>query len=43
MRSRYYAISTEHLMELMREAGFAHVRRIDDAFYQPVLVGTRPA
>ena len=42
MRSRYYAIGTDRLMALMREAGFADVRRIDDAFYQPVLVGTRP-
>lgn len=43
MRSRYYAISTTRLCELMREAGLVNVRRIDDAFFQPVLVGTRPA
>jgi SAM-dependent methyltransferase len=42
MRSRYYAVSTTRLCELMREAGLAQVRRIDDAFFQPVLVGTRP-
>jgi len=42
LRSRYYAVSTERLCELMREAGFERVRRIDDAFYQPVLVGTQP-
>uniref|UniRef100_UPI000D3388BB class I SAM-dependent methyltransferase n=1 Tax=unclassified Variovorax TaxID=663243 RepID=UPI000D3388BB len=42
MRSRYYAIATERLCELMREAGLAQVRRIDGAFFQPVLVGTRP-
>ncbi|SFV01756.1 class I SAM-dependent methyltransferase [Pseudoduganella namucuonensis] len=42
MRSRYYAISTAKMCELMREAGFDDVRRIDGAFYQPVLVGTRP-
>lgn len=41
MRSRYYAISTDRLCGLMREAGFRNVRRIDGAFYQPVLVGTR--
>lgn len=41
MRSRYYAVSTDRLCELMRAAGFRDVRRIDDAFYQPVLVGTR--
>jgi SAM-dependent methyltransferase len=43
MRSRYYAVSTARLCELMREAGLVDVRRIDDAFFQPVLVGTRPA
>jgi SAM-dependent methyltransferase len=43
MRSRYYAIGTGRLLELMREAGFEHVRRLDGVFVQPVLVGTRPA
>jgi len=43
MRSRYYAVSTARLCELMREAGLQDVRRIDDAFFQPVLVGTRAA
>jgi SAM-dependent methyltransferase len=42
MRSRYYAISTARLCELMREAGLEKVRRIDGAFFQPVLVGTKP-
>lgn len=41
MRSRYYAISTDRLCALMREAGFSDVRRIDGAFYQPVLIGTK--
>jgi SAM-dependent methyltransferase len=41
MRSRYYAVSTAKLLALMRRAGFSNVRRIDDAFYQPVLVGTK--
>ncbi len=41
MRSKCYAISTDRLSALMREAGFDHVRRIDGAFYQPVLVGTK--
>jgi hypothetical protein len=31
------------LGELMREAGFHNVRRIDDAFYQPVLIGSKSA
>ena len=43
MRSRYYAISTTKLCDLMREVGFHNVRRIDEAFFQPVLVGTRAA
>lgn len=42
MRSRYYAIHPSHLMELMEEAGFEAVMRLDDVFFQPVLVGTKP-
>jgi SAM-dependent methyltransferase len=42
MRSKYYAISTDRLCDIMRKAGFEGVRRIDGIFYQPVLVGTRP-
>lgn len=41
MRSRYYAVSTDRLCELMREAGFEDVRCIDDVFFQPVLTGTK--
>jgi SAM-dependent methyltransferase len=41
MRSRYYAIGTGRLLELMRQAGFASVERLDGRFYQPVLVGSR--
>jgi hypothetical protein len=41
MRSRYYAISTQKIEVLMREAGFQKVRRVDDAFYQPVLLETK--
>lgn len=41
-RSRYYAIPADRLLELMRDAGFENVRRVDEGFYQPVLVGTRP-
>jgi len=43
MRSRYYAVSIEKLLALMREAGFQRVAELDDAFYQPVLVGTKGA
>jgi SAM-dependent methyltransferase len=43
MRSRYYAVGTGKLLDLMRQAGFDDVARLDGVFYQPVLVGTRPA
>jgi len=41
MRSRYYAISPCKVLTLMEEAGFAAVKRLDDVFYQPVLIGTK--
>ncbi|NER79315.1 MAG: class I SAM-dependent methyltransferase [Leptolyngbya sp. SIO1D8] len=41
MRSRYYALSPNHLMELMEEAGFKHIQRLDQAFFQPVLIGLK--
>jgi SAM-dependent methyltransferase len=41
MRSKYYAIGTDRLLGLMRQAGFGSVERIDGPFYQPVLVGSR--
>jgi SAM-dependent methyltransferase len=40
---RYYAVSTDKLLALMREAGFQQVARLDEVFYQPVLVGTKGA
>jgi SAM-dependent methyltransferase len=43
MRSQYYAVGTDKLMELMRQAGFAQVERLDGHFYQPILVGRRAA
>jgi SAM-dependent methyltransferase len=42
MRSVYYAISIAELTILMVRAGFANVQRLDDVFFQPVLVGVRP-
>lgn len=42
MRSTYYAISTDRLTALVEMAGFKDVRRIDDQYYQPLLLGTRP-
>jgi hypothetical protein len=41
MRSKYYAVGTDRLMELMRRARFASVERLDRRFYQPVLVGSK--
>lgn len=41
MRSRYYAVGVGRLIELMAEAGFRDVKRIDGRFFQPVLIGTR--
>ena len=37
-RTKYYAVSTDRLLELFREAGFATAERIDGRFFQPVLV-----
>jgi SAM-dependent methyltransferase len=42
LRTRYYAVAVARLLALMQKAGFERVRRIDGAYYQPVLVGTRP-
>ncbi|MCY6494287.1 hypothetical protein [Leptolyngbya sp. GGD] len=41
MRSRYYAVSPTHLMQLMAQVGYRSVTRLDDQFFQPVLIGTR--
>ncbi|WP_420126100.1 class I SAM-dependent methyltransferase [Longimicrobium sp.] len=43
MRATYYALPVPRLIELMREAGFDDVRRLDGAFYQPLVIGRRPA
>ena len=43
MRTTYYALPVTRLVELMGEAGFADVRRLDGAFLQPLLVGRNPA
>ncbi|CAF1095174.1 unnamed protein product [Rotaria magnacalcarata] len=42
MHSRYYAIGSEKLIRLMQNAGFENVIRLDESFYQPVFIGTRP-
>ena len=41
MRSVYYAIPVARLLELMTEAGFTEVRRIDGRFFQPLIVGIK--
>jgi SAM-dependent methyltransferase len=40
-RARYYAISPNRLLRLLEDAGFSRVERLDEGFYQPVLLGTR--
>ena len=41
MRGRYYAVSTDTLMALMREVGFVEVQRLDGRFFQPVILGKK--
>ena len=43
MRTKYNAVGTDHLLALMRRAGFTRAERLDGCFYQPVLVGNREA
>jgi SAM-dependent methyltransferase len=42
LRSRYYAITIDRLMALLRDAGFTDVTRHDDVMFQPVLVARKP-
>lgn len=41
MRSKYYAVSTTLLLKLMSEVGFQGAERLNDVFYQPVLIGSK--
>jgi SAM-dependent methyltransferase len=41
MRAKYYAIGIPALMKMMRNAGFDDVIRLDDRFFQPIIVGTK--
>ena len=43
LRCTYYAVTIPRLMELLGQAGFADVRRLDGKFFQPMIVGTRRA
>jgi hypothetical protein len=40
-RSKYYAISTSKIIELMEMAGFSSVKKKESEFYQPVIIGTK--
>ena len=40
-RATYYAASIPVLIDLMEQAGFEDVERVDGAFYQPLLIGHR--
>jgi hypothetical protein len=42
LKSSYLAIPVAQVAALMSAVGFQSVRRVDDRFFQPVLVGTRP-
>ena len=42
-RSTYYAVTISSLMKLMRRTGFVGVRRLDDRFFQPMIIGTKKA
>ena len=39
MRTKYYAIGKQKLKKLMQLSGFENVHIIEDAYYQPILVG----
>lgn len=41
MRSKCYAIAPDALLALTAQAGFKSLERLDDAFFQPVLVGIK--
>ncbi len=41
MRTSYYAIGVGRLLELMKQAGFQDVQRIEGDIFQPILIGRR--
>jgi SAM-dependent methyltransferase len=41
MRSRYYAVGTDKLLALLRQAEFRSAERLDGRFYQPVLLAKK--
>ncbi len=40
-RVKYYAVSIRKLSDLLKEAGYAKIERIDDVFFQPVILAIR--
>lgn len=40
-RSKYYTITIDRLKELMKRAGFKEIKRINNKYFQPVLVGRK--
>lgn len=40
-RSKYYAITIDHLKGLMKRTGFINIRKYDYKYFQPVLVGKK--
>jgi len=43
LRSTYNTIGIPKLMDLMTQAGFMDVNRLDERFFQPIITGTRKA
>jgi 2-polyprenyl-3-methyl-5-hydroxy-6-metoxy-1,4-benzoquinol methylase len=41
-RTKYYAVTIPTLMEILAQAGFTDIDRLDDMYFQPTLVATRP-
>ncbi|MFA6448353.1 MAG: class I SAM-dependent methyltransferase [bacterium] len=40
-KTKYYAIGTDKLISLMSQAGFSGVMRIDNKYFQPVIIGKK--
>jgi SAM-dependent methyltransferase len=41
-RTRYYAVTIARLLELLAAEGFTGVKRLDGAFFQPLVIGIAP-
>jgi SAM-dependent methyltransferase len=41
LRTQYYPITIPHLMRLLEQAGYVNIQRIDDIFFQPIIVGNK--